>query len=398
MPLATHALVAAAVSMAMLLGSTGATYVAFNDVHRMPLGRSDMTVSPVRVGGQMRMYMAGGCAADQICYDPSSTMECFCGMLTNSTHYFLPSENAYKAAADMPRERYRHAAAEVDGTIYLFGGRSLRDDVITQVDAYDTVTDTWSTPCSWGAAGSDNTAFVDGSKIFLVGGWTADYAAPIGQLLEFDPAACTFTEKAPLPTPRGDVSSVSVGGRHFVMGGFANGDFCNGSKVIESYVAASDSWTSHQELKLGRADMAVGHIESHVFAIAGETVNNMCSRSIPVPDVERLDAGDGDGGHNYTADWVVEQEIGHDRFRFVATSFGTSIFLFGGQGAWTENIDGEGHGGFPIHDTALLYTPRLFGDGTNIFDGNDAAAAPIRSALLEALVAAVATAAASGFL
>jgi hypothetical protein len=61
----------------------------------MPLGRSDMTVSPVRVGEEMRMYVVGGCISDQICYDPDSTMECYCGGLTNQTHYYRPSDNSY---------------------------------------------------------------------------------------------------------------------------------------------------------------------------------------------------------------------------------------------------------------------------------------------------------------
>jgi len=369
---------AAALWLAYILaGSAGAEYVAFDDVHTMPLGRSDMTVSPAQVGGELRMYVVGGCVSDQICYDPDSTMQCFCSGITNQTHYYRPSTNTYGTAADMPRERYRHAAAQVGGVIYLFGGRTLADDVITAVDAYDTATDTWTSPCSWDAAGSDNTAFTDGAKIWLAGGWAADYSSPISQVLEFDPATCEFVTKASLPTPRGDVSSITVGNRHFVMGGFTDGNFCEGSKVVESYTPASNSWTSHDDLTLGRADMAVGQIDGHVFAIAGETVNDKCSRSIPVPDVERLDAGDGGGGGGggggstsagYNGDWIIEQNVPSDRFRFVAASFGTSIFLFGGQGAWEDDLDGEGNGGFPIHNTAMLYTPKEYVDGTSIFD------------------------------
>lgn len=45
---------------------------------------------------------------DQICGSPTA---CYCNGLTNTTHYFIPGQNRYVTTnADMPRERYRHAA------------------------------------------------------------------------------------------------------------------------------------------------------------------------------------------------------------------------------------------------------------------------------------------------
>eukprot|EP00656_Telonema_subtile_P051430 TRINITY_DN6912_c0_g1_i6.p1 TRINITY_DN6912_c0_g1~~TRINITY_DN6912_c0_g1_i6.p1 ORF type:complete len:219 (+),score=52.73 TRINITY_DN6912_c0_g1_i6:80-736(+) len=79
---------------------------------------------------------------------------------------------------------------------------------------------------------------------------------------------------------------------------------------------------------LGRADMAVGSIGSHVFAIAGENPDSTCTSTNsgvadPVNDVERMtDAGQ----------WAVEDPIPSDRFRFVAASFERTIYIFGGQG------------------------------------------------------------------
>ena len=220
-----------------------------------------------------RIYLIGGCSADQICYDPTSHFGCVCQGLTNKTQYYVPDSNTYvTTCADAPRARYRHAAAELNGVIYLVGGRGANDShVVPEVDAYDIKQDTWSkSPCTWPSsmATSDNTAFTDGAHIYLTGGYLGDYT-PTAELLKFDPLTCTFTKLTSMASPRGDVSSFrypkSAAGpeRHFVIGGFGT-DVCNPLKTVESYNVAADAWTSYPSLLLGRADMAVGFIKDTV--------------------------------------------------------------------------------------------------------------------------------------
>lgn len=164
-----------------------------------------------------------------------------------------------------------------------------------------------------------------------------------------------------MPTARGDVASISteVSGRqyNFLIGGFST-DFCNGDSMVESYDKELDAWTVHSDLLLGRADMALGVIDSHIFVIGGETVNDECSRSVPVSDVERLDAGtvSSTGTEAYTSKWEFEEDVPSTRFRFVGASYKRSIFLFGGQATYTDNLDGQ-NGGFPIENTTMLYVP-----------------------------------------
>merc|ERR1719272_2677262 len=70
------------------------------------------------------MYLVGGCSQDQVCYNPASHFDCYCGGITNKTQFYTPVLDRFETfPADAPRARYRHAAAIADGTIYLFGGR-----------------------------------------------------------------------------------------------------------------------------------------------------------------------------------------------------------------------------------------------------------------------------------
>ena len=116
--------------------------------------------------------------------------------------------------------------------------------------------------------------------------------------------------------------------------------------------------------------MALGQIDDHIFAIAGESVNDECTRSIPVIDVERLDAGAGTvtgGGGSYSGAWAVEQSLPSTRFRFVGASH-KAIYLFGGQRAWVDDLDGNGNGGFPV--IGALDTPPILGAISHLFLGS----------------------------
>eukprot|EP00040_Diaphanoeca_grandis_P022320 m.119652 g.119652 ORF g.119652 m.119652 type:complete len:404 (+) comp28751_c2_seq1:236-1447(+) len=373
---------------ASMFVSVQSTYTGFADVHMMPMRRSDMSVSTYDSTQGTRMYLIGGCSADQVCYDPSDHFSCYCGEITNKTQYYSVDVDRYSTTpADAPRARYRHAAAQVDGVIYLFGGRDIQDAVIKEIDAYTIETNTWSTPCTWADATSDNTAFVDNDQIFLTAGWTETYSSNNVTVL-FDPATCSYTTRAPMPNARGDAISISTKSNgktfHMVVGGFAQ-DICNGNSIVEQYNTTTDSWTQLQNLKLGRADMALGEIDSHVFAIGGETVNTGCNRSIARTDVERLDVGN--LTHPYAGSWVLETEVPANRFRFVGASYQRSIYLFGGQLAWVDNLDGQGNGGFPVSNTTMVYRPNDFTTTTSTsspttsptLDSNSGAVLPVQA-------------------
>lgn len=341
----------------------------------MPLARSDMSATPHVVDGVSRthIYLIGGCSAHQLC----GGEYCYCPEVTNKTQYYDTAlDQYYTGLADAPRPRYRHAAAEADGVIYLFGGRDLYDNIITEVDAYDISSNTWTTPCTWGDATSDETAvaeLVNGStQVIVFGGYEPDYTASDKTIL-FDPQMCLFTPKQQMPYARGDVQSLAVetaeGPLAFVIGGFDSADWCQAQATVASYNLALDTWTIHTPLILGRADLAIGEINGHLFAIGGETINEHCNGSVPVSDVERLDRNVGNGP--YGGDWTVELEIPEDRFRYTGVSYRNTIFVFGGQGGYVEDVDGTGIPGYPVLNTTMQYVaPRWQNNNLNVRFGN----------------------------
>eukprot|EP00457_Paulinella_chromatophora_P009684 gb/GEZN01009755.1/.p1 GENE.gb/GEZN01009755.1/~~gb/GEZN01009755.1/.p1 ORF type:complete len:381 (+),score=15.83 gb/GEZN01009755.1/:65-1207(+) len=339
-----------------LSASVRSVFQGFKDVHTMPIGRSDQTVTIVNVSGVIRMYANGGCIQDQLCKDSSDYFSCYCPRLTKKCNYYMPKTNEYVTnVADAPRERYRHASAAISGKIYLLGGRDVNDTVVTAIDAYEIATDKWTTPCTWENATSDLAAFADGNDIYVVGGYAQDYLA-MASAFHFDPNDCSFTPKGSMASGRGDISSISLSNTRlqYVVGGFANDpNDCNALNKVESFNPVTGLWTSHSPLTKGRADCAIGELGVQMLVIAGETVSVGCNRSIPVTNVERFIKGANET--TSPGSWIVETSIPDSRFRFVAGSYGNTIFLFGGQGRWTENLNGSGMGGFPIIRTVTTY-------------------------------------------
>ena len=78
----------------------------------------------------------------------------------------------WRPLAPMPTPRFGHAAAALDGKIYIMGGRrSDFDDPLDAVEVYDPQTDTWRTEPEGTREERFNAAAVtfDG-KIWLIGG------------------------------------------------------------------------------------------------------------------------------------------------------------------------------------------------------------------------------------
>lgn len=326
--------------------------------------------------------LVGGCIVDQVC--PVNTF-CYCPTITNRTHYYLPKLDEWHEAAEAPRARSRYGAVAHDGKLYVIGGRDATDTLIADIDVFDPLANTWSSPTTWGEAPSDFGAFVEGDGIYVAGGYDAAYT-PLTSLTRLDPSTLQATPLANMSVGRGDVGTMTLQDKHgvyyhYIIGGFAY-DICAPLDTVEAYDVSSDTWTSRTPVKRPRGDLAVGVIDSSMFVIAGETkAENGCDAenyipgtSIPVSDVERFDVNDlmnqnGDGA------WYYEEEIPANRFRFVAASHGAkdTIYLFGGQGGLVTPESGDPY--HPIHNTTMLYVPKSVAAKNN--DLNDGEVAGI---------------------
>ena len=335
--------------------ATMSGYSAFESLSDMPYAVSDYNIAIDNTTGYV--YIAGGCDTAQTCAGPLTGFSCVCSELTNKAlKYDIPND-AWSTLADMPGALYRHVGGLLDGKFYVIGGRDVNDNLVTSMYIYNVASNSWATSSTtWTAALSDSAAVVFGDSIYVAGGYDATYTL-MGTLSKFTPASgtsITITTLSSMNTARGDVNAHLIDSIMYVIGGWDSA-VCTVLKTVEAYNFSANSWSTKSSMADGRADMAIGSLDGHLFAIAGEQYDtgDSCNSKVntPVDEVERYDI---------TANtWYPEQNIPLSLFRFHGVSYehetSPAIFIFGGQGTF---VGTEADGGyFPIKLSTIKYIP-----------------------------------------
>mmetsp|Transcript_7643 Transcript_7643/g.15725 ORF Transcript_7643/g.15725 Transcript_7643/m.15725 type:complete len:472 (-) Transcript_7643:151-1566(-) len=346
---------------------------------KLPTPTSDhsSTFVPASEGTEAGIYIAGGCDSPKgntfVDADGLELDFFICETISDKLHVFDADTMTFTtSSALLPRARYRHAAVEAGGKLWLVGGRTVpEDNVIAEVDVYDPATDSWSTvgkiPHEF--LTSDNGAFAspDGSTIYVVGGYNPSYFAPDALATTFsfdtldalqnlssnlalgntDPAEdLVVTKRADMITGRGDIHAVSSsdGSLAYVAGGYAG--MCKPLTSTEVYDIATDTWSSAGDLLKARGDGAMVEAGGTIFAIGGEVnhpdqcaapelIPPLSHQSLAVEDVEALEYSAGTD----SSTWIDVADIPEFRFRFSAASWPSTgvAYAFGGQTSFDED-------------------------------------------------------------
>jgi len=295
----------------------------------MPTPRSDLSAVVVN---NAFVLVAGGCVS-QTC--PAELSYCTCQAVTTKLEAFYPTNSTWITLAPLPRQRFRHGAAVVNGKMYLIGGRDNTDTIITEVDVYDIATNTWTTnpTMNWLRATSDLVVVFSGNFIYTIGGYDANYTS-VGQTCFYNtPIALWDCNSLPeLNEGRGDACGAVLNNQIFIVGGFSDVNFCSALDTLEVYDMSSRSWVTESRLHDPRADSACVMTHEKFHVVGGEVKNKVvdCNKyDIPVPDVEYYNL------ENNT--WIEEVPIPDSRFRFAGVAWGGGVMLIGGQGTVDES-------------------------------------------------------------
>jgi hypothetical protein len=316
----------------------------------MPAKRSDMSATTVGDA----IYLVGGCALDQAWVTDPPYSEYRCGggtanSISASTVRYFPKTNKFDTSLpDAPRPRYRHAAAAVNKKVYLFGGTGAAGSIVNEVDVLDTVTGKWTTlTVRMPNATTDLSAFVHSGDIYTVGGYDAAWNALKATQI-FTPGAGTWLPGPQLVQGRGDAFAAALDGKAYVVGGFHHeNNFASPVASMEMLdVGRGAAWVTQKAMNVTRGDKAVAVLNNILHVVGGET-KNAKGHSLPLRDVEAYDP--------IGNKWHFGGDIPSERFRFVAASHGSSIFIFGGQGYLVGQHGSEGSK-YPLVDTVEEYS------------------------------------------
>jgi N-acetylneuraminic acid mutarotase len=183
-----------------------------------------------------------------------------------------PAANEWAERTGMPAgsERATGCVAVLGTKIYVFGG--ARGMSVTDASAYDTVADAWQPlpalpqsreHCAAGAI--DGILYVAAGRAGGISGFRAT-------TLAFDPVAMTYTEKAPIVTPRGGVASAVLNGRLFVFGGEGNSADTSGVfPQVEAYDPRSNGWEALPPLTIPRHGYGAATLDGRIYLAGGAT-------------------------------------------------------------------------------------------------------------------------------
>lgn len=340
------------------------------------------------------IYIAGGCSSEK---GNEKMGENFygCAEVTNEMYAFNVKTKTFTKMKDMPEPRYRHAAVEIYGKLYVVGGRNVIDDIVPTIIAYDPATDNWSDvrvlPDQYKV--SDNAALTYEGKLYVLGGYDATYTA-MGFLIEVDPETQGITRKDDMITPRGDANAVSyqfADGKTsaYIMGGFTHAnDFCAPLADAEKYDFINDEWSIISDMNFERGDKSVVVQDGRILAIGGERkAEGKCSLDYVTPQGE-------EGSGSILVDhveyydpreeepiWKFEEAFAEHRFRgaAVAVESTNSVYVFGGQALYATTCEC-----YPTSNTIFEYNGGdVVGvlDISNSSDDNGETSAAMKSAM-----------------
>merc|ERR1740124_2039419 len=108
---------------------------------------------------EMAIYAMGGCVAQyrpiithigHIAKDPQRAQEYeyqyHCPEVSNTNEAYNPLTQTFEHRTPVPHPRHHHTStAAIDGLIWIFGGRDAHDRIVTQIDVFDPIRNTWIT-------------------------------------------------------------------------------------------------------------------------------------------------------------------------------------------------------------------------------------------------------------
>jgi len=204
--------------------SAEATEDSWANMAEMPTARIGLGVAVVNG----MIYAIGGYV---------HTLAC---MRTNER--YDPATDTWTTKASMPTARCDFGIAVYQNKIYVIGGAVGNEKSTGVNEVYDPLTNTWETKKSMPTPRQGLGANVVNGKIYLIGGcrWISGYPRALNMNEAYDPLTDTWTTMAPIPTPVHRYSSAVADKKIYVITGC--GPVYSTVDLTQIYTPETDTW------------------------------------------------------------------------------------------------------------------------------------------------------------
>ncbi|XP_067121381.1 kelch-like protein diablo [Centruroides vittatus] len=219
-----------------------------------------------------KLYIIGGC-------DARDTMLRYLVPCRSCFRYDL-KDNEWSRIADMKHARLYHGAAEIDGKIYVVGGKDDNGKLLSSVECYTPATDCWtelqsSLCCARMAMG----IAVHKDLLWIVGGImqpTEESKPFINKDVEcFDPICqCWLSGISRLPTPRSFATLVQCQDVLYAIGGTSR-NYSSSESSLESiddvhvFDDVKNQWKLSSSLSYPRHNVSATSLNDKIYILGG---------------------------------------------------------------------------------------------------------------------------------
>ena len=182
---------------------------------------------------------------------------------SNTVEAYDPITNKWSTKASMPTARCRFSIASTNGKIYVMGGNNGWS--LNTVEEYDPIADKWTTKANMPKARYAFSSVALDGKIYAIGGYSGTSESNIVE--EYDPIANKWITKASMPTVRQSLSTASINGKIYPIGGYNNTN--RSLNTVEEYDPISDKWIIKEGMLTKRYALASVTLNEKIYAVGG---------------------------------------------------------------------------------------------------------------------------------
>ncbi|MCX7921402.1 MAG: S8 family serine peptidase [Clostridia bacterium] len=181
-------------------------------------------------------------------------------------------EGKWAIKKNIPQPLYGHATVALNDKVLVMGGNISYNDLTDSILEYDPVADTWTDKARMTSPRTYFQAVNFNGKIYVFGGEGPNFETErfLNIVEEYDPASGRWTRKADMPTKRSQMSVAAANGKIYVFGGATS---INGKveciSTVEEYDPATDRWTTKSSMSVPRDCLGTLEIKGKIYAFGG---------------------------------------------------------------------------------------------------------------------------------
>jgi len=187
--------------------------------------------------------------------------------VSSAVEIYLPDVDEWKHGADKPTSVESIGAVELEGRIYLPGGRMGDGRMSDQLEIYEPgagASGAWSTGQSMPKGMCAYALAAYGGDLYLFGGW--DGRSYVSESYRYCPREDQWYPLPPMPTPRAFAGAGTIGERIYVVGGYNEQVEL---ATCEMYDPGEGAWETCPPMNAPRGGLSVAVIADTLYAIGG---------------------------------------------------------------------------------------------------------------------------------